>query len=115
MGIDLPDLSAAVAEAEGHDALVDLLLSADGLIELAAATAATIGAAGATDASAVEAAVDERGVGRVEPVQVQRRLVQQCVVLANKLPPDGGRVGSLLRASGGQRVVGRRAHRGWRL
>ena len=61
MGIDLPDLSAAVAEAEGHDALVDLLLSADGLIELAAA--ATIGAVGATDASAVEAAVDERGVG----------------------------------------------------
>ena len=61
MGIDLPDLSAAVAEAEGHDALVDLLLSADSLIELA--TAATIGAVGATDASAVEAAVDERGVG----------------------------------------------------
>ena len=63
MGIDLPDLGAAVAEAEGHDALVDLLLSADGLIELAAAAAATIGAVGATDASAVEAAVDERGVG----------------------------------------------------
>ena len=57
MGIDLPDLSAAVAEAEGHDALVDLLLPADGLIKLAAAAA--IGAVGATDASAVEAAVDE--------------------------------------------------------
>ena len=37
VGVHLPYLSAAVAEAKGHDALVDLLLPADGLLELAAA------------------------------------------------------------------------------
>ena len=110
--VDLPYLGAAVAEAEGHDALVDLLLPADGLLELAAAATAAVGAVDAAAAAAIEAAVDEGGVGRVEPVQVQRRLVQQRVVLPDKLPPDGGRVGSLLRASAGQRVVGRRAHCG---
>ena len=107
VGVDLPYFGAAIAESEGHDALVDLLLPADGLLELAAALG-TVAAA-----SAVEAAVDEGGVGGVEPVQVQWRLVQQRVVLPDKLPPDGGRVGGLLRASCGHRVVRRRAHCGW--
>ena len=109
VGVDLPDLGATVAEAEGHDALVDLLLPADGLLELAAAALGAVDAA----AAAVEAAVDEGGVGGVEPVQVERRLVQQRVVLPHELPSDGGRVGGLLRATGGQRVVRRRAHGGW--
>lgn len=107
VGVHLPYLSAAVAEAKGHDALVDLLLPADGLLKLATALGAVAAAA------AIEAAVDEGGVGRVEPVQVQWRLVQQRVVLPDKLPAYGGRVGGLLRATDRQRVVRRRAHCRW--
>ena len=50
--VDLPDLGVAVAEVELHDLLVDLVLAAHGV---------------ARGRAAVDAAVDERGVVRVEP------------------------------------------------
>jgi hypothetical protein len=76
--VDLPYLGVAVPEVQLHDLLVDLLLAIHrcsfGILSILA--------------SVVEAAVHERRVVRIEPVQVKGRLVKEGVVLSHKLTTD---------------------------
>lgn len=74
--IDLSDLGVAVLEAERSDLLVDLELTDNRLLDVAAAVRRRW---------SVDAAVHECAAARVEAVQQLGRLVQHRVVLSHEL------------------------------
>ena len=77
MAVHLSDLGMTVSEVESHDLLVYLLLAVHCL----------------GIPPRVQPAVDEAGVVGVEAVQVERGLVEECVILPDKLTTNALRGG----------------------
>ena len=110
---NLSDLGVTVAEVELHDSLVNLLLADHGLV----ADLARMQARGALQTAvdegrvlvvepvgerrpAFEGHVPENSFSSLLPVQVERGLVEQGVVLPHELPSDGLWGGGVARPGG---------------